>query len=189
MKRLLALLLVVPLATSEGQQSNRFQASPLEDSIASIQSSGARAVALRSAAQTSDRDTLLMVMRVARNVPSSTDKSRLLTTLAPRYLGTGDRVLTAAFFRVARSVPSSEELRDLLVATVPYAAKSEDVASAIIEVARLMPSSPDRSEVLTTLVESGALKSEDVRTAFVEATMEIPGVSDRQRAIRAASRQ
>ena len=183
MKRIAALLFIVPLATSQAQLS-----SAMEDSLSSIPSSRQRTSALRTYGQTSDRETLLAVMRVARTIPNSTDKSRLLETLAPRYLGNADLTLSKAYFRVARTVPSSEELRDLLIAVVPFALKSDDIATAIIETARIVPSSPDRSEVLTALVESDAVRSNDVRELFVEATQDLPGEKDRRRVMRAASR-
>ena len=182
MKHIAALLLIAPLAVSHAQMSPT-----LEDSLASIPNSAQRTAALRSYARTSDPETLLAIMRVARTIPNSTDKSRLLETLAPRYLG-GDSTLTRAYFRVVRTVPSSEELSDLLISIVPYAAKSDQIANAIIETSRVVPSSPQRSDVLTALVESGAVRSNAVRENFVDATQDIPGENDRRKVMRAASR-
>ena len=87
-KDIAALLLIAPLAISHAQMSPT-----REDSLASIPNSGQRAAALRSFARTSDPEALLAIMRVARTIPNSTDKSRLLETLAPRYLG-GDSTLS-----------------------------------------------------------------------------------------------
>ena len=182
MKHIAALLLIAPLAISHAQMSPA-----LEDSLANIPNSGQRTAALRSYARTSDPETLLAIMRVARTIPNSTDKSRLLETLAPRDLG-GDSTLSRAYFRVARTVPSSEELSDLLIFIVPYAAKSDQITNAIIETARGVPSSPQRSDVLIALVESGAVRSNAVRESFVDATLDIPGEYDRRQVMRAASR-
>ncbi len=160
----------------------------LEDSLVDIQSSREKALTLRRHAQTSDRVTLAMVMRVARTIPNSTDKALLLESIAPRYLGASDSALAAAFFRTARTVPSSEELRDLLIAAVPFANGSDAVVHSIIDAARLVPSSGDRADVLASLVTSNAVKSESARENFVHATQELPGERDRRRVMLAASR-
>ena len=190
MRRLATLLFIAPLtiAGAQGTASTYsiIEPSALEDSILSIPSSSARARAVRSYAQTDDRATLLAAMRIARTIPNSEDKSRLLESLAPRYLGGGDRTLYTAFFRVARTVPSSEELRDLLIDVVPFAAKSDELALDILDLARVVPSSPDRSDVLTALVASGAVRSNDVRESFADVLLTVPGEQDRQRVARAA---
>ena len=191
MRHLATILFLAPFTIAGAQQSsaalfNTADHSVVEDSLLSIPSSSQRARAIRAYAQTDDRATLLSAMRIARTIPSSEDKSRLLETLAPRYLGSGDRSRYTAYFRVARTVPSSEELRDLLIDAVPYAAKSDDIANAIIDVARMVPSSPDRSDVLTALVEGGAVRSNDVREQFADALQSIPSDQDRQRVARAA---
>lgn len=160
----------------------------LEDSLTDIQSSREKTSSLRRYAQTTDCETLLMVMRVARTIPNSTDRSTLLEYLAPRYLDGRDSTLAAAFFRIARTVPSSEELRDLLISVVPFAGRSETIVTAIIESSRMVPSSSDRAAVLATLVESNAVKSDAAREKFVYATQELPGEHDRRRVMLAASR-
>ena len=190
MRRLATLLCLAPLTIAGAQRTastySMVEPSALEDSLLSIPSSSQRARAVRSFAQTDDRATLLSAMRVARTIPSSEDKSRLLEVLAPRYLGSGDKTLYTSFFRVARTVPSSEELRDLLIDVVPFAAKSDELAMAILDLARGVPSSPDRSDVLTALVEGGAVRSNDVRESFADVLQTIPGEQDRQRVARAA---
>ena len=190
MRRLATLLLLAPLTVAGAQRTastySMVEPSALEDSLLSIPSSSQRARAIRNYAQTDDRATLLSAMRIARTIPSSEDKSRLLGTLAPRYLGSGDRALYTSFFRVARTVPSSEELRDLLIDVVPFAAKFDDLAMAILDLARVVPSSPDRSDVLTALVEGGAVRSNDVRESFADVLQTIPAEQDRQRVARAA---
>lgn len=190
MRRLATLIFLAPLtiAGAQGTASTYSMVEPsaLEDSLLSIPSSSQRARAVRSYAQTDDRATLLSAMRIARTIPNSEDKSRLLEMLAPRYLGSGDRTLYTSFFRVARTVPSSEELRDLLIDVVPFAAKSDELAIAILDMARMVPSSPDRSDVLTALVESGAVRSNDVRESFADVLQTIPAEQDRQRVARAA---
>ena len=195
MRTLALIAVLVPFTFAQAQQrsaDNReymtLDRSALEDSLMSIPSSMQRASATRRAAQTDDRATLLMVMRVARTIPSSEDRSRLLEAVAPRYLSRGERPLVDAFFRTARTVPSSEELRDLMIDVVPYAAKSDDIANAIIEVARIVPSSPDRSDVLTALVQSGAIRTSEARENFADALRDVPSEQDRQRVARAAAK-
>lgn len=191
MRRLATLLLLAPLTMAGAQKSfatyhTTIDRPSVEDSLMSIPTSSLRARAIRTYAQTDDRATLLSAMRVARTLPNSTDKARLLEALAPRYLNSTDRTVYTAYFRVAHTVPSSEELRDLLINVVPYAAKSDDIAIAILDAARFVPSSPDRSEVLSTLIESGAIRTNEARANFVDALQSIPAEQDRQRVARIA---
>ena len=190
MRHIATFLFLAPFAVAGAQGTttyvNAIDRSAVEDSLLRLPANSERARAVRAYAQTDDRATLVSAMRIANTLPSSTDKARLLETLAPRYLATGDRVLYSAFFRVARTVPSSEELRDLLIAVVPFASKSDDVALALLDVARIVPSSPDRSEVLTAFVEAGAVRNVDVRESFADVLQAIPSEQDRQRVARAA---
>ena len=194
MRRIALLALIVPFVAAGAQRAPYVSRSPvtlnvdrsaLEDSLLSIQSSTERTRALRQVGQTTDRATLLTVIRVARTIPNSTEKAHLLADLSPRYLARGDRTLSDQFFRVARTVPSSEELRDLMISVVPFALKSDDIANSILDVARLVPSSEDRADVLIALITSGAALSNNVRENFAEVLQELPAERDRQRVARA----
>ncbi len=162
--------------------------SALEDAVSHIASSGDKTAVLELYGQTDDRDMLLSVMRMARTIPSSGDKSGLLELLSPRYLRDADRDLSNAFFQAAVTVQSSGDLRNVLHAAIPYVAKSPEETLLLIDAARTIASSGDRSEVLISLVRNGAIKSPRVREAFLDAAATVPSSGDRSRVLEAAGR-
>jgi len=149
-------------------------------------SSGDKSAVLQMYGQTDDRNMLLTVMRVSEGVASSGDRSRLYQILAPRYLAKGDRALVSSWFDHVKQMPSSGDLRNALMIAMPYGAGSPDVARGIIEGARTVPSSGDRSRVLITMINSGALTTKELRDAFFRAVEEIPAEGDRGRVLSAA---
>jgi hypothetical protein len=159
----------------------------LEEALISMGSSGDKAAVAQLYGQTNDRDMLLAMMRVAQTIASSGDKSRLLQLLAPRYLAGKDRDLHDAYFAVAQQIPSSGDMRNVLHIAIPYGAGSPDIAQKIIETARIIPSSGDRSAVLVSLVTSGALQTKELRDAFFSAAAEVPSEGDRSRVLQAAA--
>ena len=163
--------------------------SALEEAIAHMSSSGDKAAVLELYGQTTDRDMLLSVMRVARSIPSSGDKSGLLEQLARRYLGADDRELSTAFFQTALTVQSSGDLSTVLTTAIPFAAKSADKTLLLIDAVRSIASSGDRAEVLISLVASGAVKGMKVRDAFFDAAVAVPSSGDRSRVLEAAGRR
>ena len=145
--------------------------SAIERAVLAVPSSGDRTAVLRAFGQTSDRDMLRSVMRLAETIPSSGDKASLLKTLAPSYLDRDDDQLRDAFFRTLSTVPSSGDMRSVLTgSTMGYAAANEKVAYAIARAAAAVPSSGDRTSVLLGLVDARALRSERVRDAYLKAT-------------------
>lgn len=162
--------------------------SALEEGIAGLASSGDKTSVLMEFGQTNDRDMLLSVMRVARTIPSSGDKTRLLKSLAPRYLDTNDKDLVAAFYGAALTIPSSGDLRAVLETAIPYTQRSEQQVLNVIAASRSIPSSGDLSEVLIKLVRTGSVRSKDARDAFFAAAATVPSEGDRNRVLTAASR-
>jgi hypothetical protein len=130
---------------------------------------------------------LLTVMRASEGVASSGDRTRLYQALAPRYLAGGDRALVSSWFGHVHQVPSSGDLRNALMIAMPFGAGSPDVARGIIQGARIIPSSGDRSRVLIAMVNSGALTTKELRDAFFNAVEEIPSEGDRGRVLSAAA--
>jgi beta-lactamase regulating signal transducer with metallopeptidase domain len=161
----------------------------LEEAFAKVASSGDRTEVLMAYGQTDDRDMLLLVMRTAATIPSSGDKSRLLTTLTPRYFQREDAALRDAFFRTAATIPSSGDLSGVLEHVVPFAAKSSDVALGVMTTAGHIASSGDRSRVLVALADSGALRSASLRDAYLRAAQEIPSSGDMRRVLEALTRR
>jgi beta-lactamase regulating signal transducer with metallopeptidase domain len=162
-------------------------ASSIEQAALAVASSGDRTAVLRAFGQTTDRDLLLSVMRVAETIPSSGDKASLLKTLAPSYLDGNDDALRDAFFKTLATVPSSGDMRSVLTgAAMGYAAANEKVAYAIATAALDVPSSGDRTSVLLGLADVRALKSARVRDAYLKATEGLAS-GDAARALRAAT--
>lgn len=164
-------------------------ASALEEAASHIASSGDRTAVLHRYANTSDREMLLAVMRVARTIPSSGDKANLLRQVAERYLAGNDRELSTAFFSTATTIPSSGDLRNVLSAALPYTAKSAEQSLMVIDASNSIASSGDRTEVLLGVVNSGALGNTKVRDAFLTAAGAIPSSGDRSRVLEAAARR
>jgi hypothetical protein len=157
----------------------------LDSAIGAVASSGDRTAVLLAFGQTDDRAQLVTVMRVAETIPSSGDKSRLLSELAPRFLARNDAALRQVFFATAATVPSSGDLARVLTVTVPYAAKSSEIALATIETAGRIASSGDRTRVLVALADARAVRTQVVRDAYLRVTREIPSSSDARRALEA----
>ncbi len=161
--------------------------SALEEAITHMASSGDKTAVLALYGQTNDREMLISVMRMARTIQSSGDRSRLLRDLAARYLAT-DRALYSAFYDVAETVPSSGDLRNVLTAAIPFAAKVPDQVLVLLDASRSIASSGDRAEVLIALVESGAVKGSVARERFIDVASSVPSSGDRSRVLLAASR-
>jgi beta-lactamase regulating signal transducer with metallopeptidase domain len=158
-----------------------------ERALVSMPSSGDKAAVLQIYGQTDDRDMLLTVMRVSEGVASSGDRTRLYQVLAPRYLAKGDRALVSSWFGHVKQMPSSGDLRNALMIAMPYGAGSPDIARGIIDGARSIPSSGDKSRVLIAMINSGALTTKELRDAFFNAVEEIPSEGDRGRVLSAAA--
>lgn len=162
--------------------------SVLDSAISAVASSGDRTAVLMAFGQTDDRGQLLAVMRVGQTVASSGDKSRLLVELAPRYLGRSDAALRQAFFATAATVPSSGDLSRVLVTTVPFAARSNEIALATIEASSAIASSSDRARVLVSLASAGAVRTQAVRDAYLRVTNDIASSTEARRALEAIAR-
>ena len=169
-------------------RSRRVSTSTLEEAMRAVPSSGDLTAVLLAFAQTNDREQLLAVARTARRIPSGGDLSRFLIEVAPKYLGGNDTALRAAYFAAADSVPSSGDLSRVLVNAVPYAAKSTEVARAVLAGTATVPSSSDRSRVLVALASTGAIRGNALRDAYLEATSAIPASDDMRRALDALAR-
>jgi hypothetical protein len=137
--------------------------------------------------QSTDRDMLLSVMKMAETVPSSGDKASLLSVLAPNYLSRNDDALREAFFRTLATVPSSGDMRSVLSGSaMGYAAGNEKVAHNLAVAAADVPSSGDRAAVLVKLAETGGLRSTRVRDAYMRAAQGL-GSGDAVRVLQAAA--
>jgi hypothetical protein len=162
--------------------------SALETAAGAVASSTDRTAVLEAFAQTDDRDQLLAVARVAATIPSSTDKTNLMSGLAPKYLGRNDAALRDAFFKTIVTIPSSTDLSNVLEIAIPFAAKSNDIALAIIAADTMVASSTDRSNVLIALAESGAVRTPAARDAYLHAVQGIASSTDMRNALEALTR-
>ena len=171
-------------------QSNKgkVSASTLEEAMGAVPSSGDLTAVLLAFGQTDDREQLLAVARTALKIPSSGDLARFLVEVAPRYLGRNDAALRAGYFKAVANIPSSGDLARVLVNAVPYAAKSTEIARAVLTTAGTVPSSGDRARVLVALAGSGAVRDAALRDAYLKTASEIPSSSDMRDALQALTR-
>ena len=176
------------LSKAAAQSRTGVAASSIEKVAGAVASSTDRTAVLQAFGQTDDRDQLLAVMRAAATIPSSTDKANLTSALAPKYLGRNDAALRDAFFKTIVTIPSSTDLSNVLEIAVPFAAKSSDVAFAIIAADTLVPSSTDRSNVLIALAGSGAIRTAALRDAYLRAVQGIPSSTDMRNALEALTK-
>jgi len=176
------------LSKAAAQSRTGVAGSALETAIAKVASSTDRAAVLEAFGQTDDRDQLLAVMRVAATVPSSTDKANLVSALAPRYLGRNDAALRDAFFKTLVTIPSSTDKANVLDDVIPFAVKSNEVALAIIVADTTVASSTDRSNVLISLAERGAIRTPALREAYLRAVQGIPSSTDMRNALEALTK-
>jgi hypothetical protein len=163
----------------------KVQSSTLEEAMGAVPSSGDLTAVLMAFGQTDDREQLLAVARTATKIPSSGDLSRFLVEVAPRYLGRNDAMLRDAYFVAVGNIPSSGDLSRVLENAVPYAAKSSDVARAVIASAGKVPASGDRARVLIALASSGAVRRFSLNDAYLATVREIPSSTDMRQALEA----
>ena len=126
--------------------------------------------------------------RTALEIPSSSDLSRFLVDVAPRYLGRNVTALREAYFKAVGSVPSSTDLSTVLLNAVPFASKSSEIATSVIAAAATVPSSTDRARVLVALAASGAVRTTGLRDAYLEVTSKIESSTEMRRALEALPR-
>jgi hypothetical protein len=164
-------------------------ASALEQAAAAVPSCGDRTAVLAEFGDTRNHAMLMSVMRMAATIPSSGDKSRLLSMLVSNYLDGGDAELRDAFFRTLVTVPSSGDMRRVLTqAALGYAGSSQPVALAVIAASNSVASSGDRADVLLSVANSGALRDAKVRDAYLDAAQRL-AAGDANRVLTAAARR
>jgi hypothetical protein len=76
----------------------------------------------------------------------------------------------------------------VLEIAIPFAAKSNDLALAIIATDTLVASSTDRSNVLIALANSGAIRTTAARDAYLRAVQGIPSSTDMRNALQALTK-
>jgi beta-lactamase regulating signal transducer with metallopeptidase domain len=170
-----------------GVRNNSRTSNAFEEAVNAVSSSGDKRAVLEVYGQSTDRGMLLSVMRMAETVASSGDRTYLLTTLAPNYLGRNDDALREAYFRAAAGIPSSGDLRRVLNGAVNAFGGDEKVAYDVAVAASGVPSSGDRAAVLTALANVGALRSTRVRDAYMRAAQGLSS-GDAVRVLQAAAR-
>jgi hypothetical protein len=143
---------------------------------------------LEQFSKTTDRGQLLAVMRVAMEIPSSGDKSRLLNEVVERYLVPKDDALLRAWFETARTIPSSGDLSRVLLSAVPHAVRSDKVALSIMTSSSAIASSADRANVFVALADAGAVRTQLLRDEYLTFVKEIPASSEIRRALEALTR-
>jgi len=130
-------------------------------------------------ASTDDPQMILLALRGAKQISSSTDKRVLLQTIAPRALRRRSAELRDAYFQAAATVDSDTDLRIVLTSALPYGHADPAVTLAVFKlVATNMSSDTEKRIVLATAVEQGMLSSPALREAFMTAANTIESSTD-----------
>ncbi|MEO8192734.1 MAG: M56 family metallopeptidase [Gemmatimonadales bacterium] len=138
-------------------------------------------------AVTDDPDMILLALRGAKDISSSTDKRTLLQTIAAGALRRRSAALRSAFFDVTATMDSDTDLRAVLNAALPYAHSDQAIAFAVFnEVKGHMSSDTDKRAVLTAAVEQKLLSTPQLREAFMAAAKSISSSTDYTAVMRAA---
>ncbi len=191
------------LAASSGDLSSVLQKLPraalqnatsrqaLRGALASIQSSGDKAITLEIIAPNADRETLIMLAKAAEGIASSGDKSSFLITTAAEYLTPKDDALHNAFFRTAATVVSDGDLQRVLVAAMSYGHANADVVMHVIRTTDEIRSDGDVSIVLQGLATQRLLtpRSHSATQALIDRTLRMHASGDRSRVLMAVARQ
>jgi hypothetical protein len=158
--------------------------------IEQIRSSSAKRIyynVLLEQSRLSAGDLTRILSSIGRDIPSSSDKARLLQTVAGRANLSGN--VGRAFFEAAGSIPSSSDRRSVLLAALDRPGLDEEGAAALLRAAEGIPSGSDKAAVLLRGVERVDLARPRARDAFFAAAGSIPSSSDRRRVLSAALRQ
>lgn len=148
---------------------------------ASISSSSDRSRFLKAAAPVfiENEDAIGDYMAAVSGIPSSGDKTRVLTHLLEEEL-IASAVAFEGALRVAKTIPSSGDKARFLkkAADIPH---SPDANAAYLDVAATLPSSTDKSAVLLRFLEAGHLENLSDYTQALKVAQTISSSGDRAR--------
>lgn len=144
-----------------------------------VKSSGSRSRFLMATAHVfmADRGTWEAYFQTVENIPSSGDRTRVLTSLLDLKLGEEGLTL---LLESARTIPSSGDKSRLLVAASTQYTTNSALQTAYFDVVDSIPSSGDRTRVLLSLLENGNNSESTVERIFMSAAG-IPSSGDRAR--------
>jgi len=149
-------------------------------------SSGEKAALLSQYAATGDPESVLLVLRGAKEVTADGDKANLLKTVTAKALTPRRSALRHAFFEAAATLNSDGAKRDVLIAAAPYGHADPSVTAAVIEAVSLIHSAGDKAAVLIAIAEQRLLTSPAMRQAFLVAAKQITSSGDYSRVLEAA---
>ncbi len=123
----------------------------LESALIFIPSSSDKAAVLEQYGQSANRELLTIVIHAAESIQSSGDKSRVLVSLAARYMES-DVNLRRNYFDVAESVQSSGDRAAVLINLARSGLlREQDARDGYVRVAAGIQSSGDKARVLEAL--------------------------------------
>jgi len=163
----------------------------IAEALNRIQSSGDKANTLEILAPSADRETLIMLAKVAETLPSSGDKANFLTATASEYLTPGDESLRNAFFRAAGTLQSDGDLNNVLVNAMSYGHAHPAVVMQVINTTSELRSSGDITVVLRNLATQRLLTARNpaATLAVIERTHTMASSGDRSVVLTALARQ
>ncbi len=117
--------------------------------------------------------------KLAKDIPSSGDRSRFLKASAAQFLASDDA--TPYYFDAVQSIPSSGDKTSVLINLVEEdLLRDQDSYLEAIRVAKSIPSSGDRSRFLTKAAD---LYIEEASDLYFEAVGSIPSSGDKTRVL------
>lgn len=141
---------------------------------------------LRKYGQTEDAEVILMALKGAKEISSSTDKRTILETFAGRTLGRGNSKFREAYFDAAGTIQSDTDLRAVLIEALQFAKRDQAIIFNSFDLIKHMTSDTDKRAVLVTAVEKDLLTTPAIRNAFMKTARTIQNSTDFTAVIQAA---
>jgi hypothetical protein len=153
----------------------------IASALSQIKSSGDKANTLEILAPNADAELLLLLAKVAEDLPSSGDKANFLISSASRYLTPGIVSLRNAFFKTTSTLRSSGDMANVLITAMPYGHASPAITLQVIETSRGLASSGDAQNVLVSLISQRLLQRNSTRAtlAAIDRTLTMQSSGDR----------
>jgi beta-lactamase regulating signal transducer with metallopeptidase domain len=164
------------------QTPGRATSDAMETALRNITSDGDLHRTLDQMLPGADRQTLLMILDVARNIESDGDMTQLLSAAAPFVLTRRDDALRNAFFKAYETIESSGDQSVVLSAAIKFAHGNEPLTLSIIRGTHSIDASGSKAVVLTAVANNRLVTSKTLRDAFaVEAAS--PDLADGDRSV------
>lgn len=173
-------------ATGPSASARAAVSQSVEAAVKKATSSGDKAAILSQYATNDDPESMLLVLRGAKQLTSDGDKAAVLKLVVAKSLSARNATLRTAFFDAVNTLTSDGDTRDVLVAAVPYAHTDAAVAIGIASTVSHINSPGDKATVLIAMAEQRLLTTKAIREEFFRAASKIASPSDYRRVLESA---